>query len=185
MIRDERFQSTLPVRGATTRRVCGVSAKQISIHAPRAGSDHRWSCMFCLLVYFNPRSPCGERQMALRSILRKRHFNPRSPCGERLLLGTGSPCFTYFNPRSPCGERPAARASKTSLGIFQSTLPVRGATHAILSVALRAEFQSTLPVRGATGGVPEVLHDLGISIHAPRAGSDCEFRQCIPQYGMA
>lgn len=23
-----------------------------------------------------------------------------------------------------------------------------------------------------------------ISIHAPRAGSDCEFRRCIPQYGM-
>ena len=33
------FQSTLPVRGATFRAVDGISCKQISIHAPREGSD--------------------------------------------------------------------------------------------------------------------------------------------------
>ena len=34
----------------------------ISIHTPHAGSD--WSCTprLCLPAYFNPHSPCGERQ---------------------------------------------------------------------------------------------------------------------------
>ena len=36
--------------------------------------------------YFNPRSPCGERQV--QSCLRqlRKYFNPRSPCGERHYL---------------------------------------------------------------------------------------------------
>ena len=34
-----RFQSTLPVRGATTRDASGNDIIKISIHAPREGSD--------------------------------------------------------------------------------------------------------------------------------------------------
>ncbi len=33
------FQSTLPVRGATATRNLAPYSKDISIHAPRAGSD--------------------------------------------------------------------------------------------------------------------------------------------------
>ena len=33
------FQSTLPVRGATTDSITGWETVRISIHAPRAGSD--------------------------------------------------------------------------------------------------------------------------------------------------
>ena len=57
--------------------------------------------------------------------------------------------------------------------IFQSMLPVRGATEDPgLCHRFQDGFQSMLPVRGATpaeadDGVPH-----GISIHAPRAGSD-------------
>ena len=36
---DELFQSTLPVRGATATRNLAPYSKDISIHAPRAGSD--------------------------------------------------------------------------------------------------------------------------------------------------
>ena len=80
------FQSTLPVWGATggmdtgggdsrnfnPRSPCGerpiVNAylqddKQISIHAPRVGSDqHNQSVHDHHHMYFNPRSPCGERR---------------------------------------------------------------------------------------------------------------------------
>ena len=60
-----RFQSTLPVWGAT-------------------------SCLFIPYSHnlnFNPRSPCGERRSSGRSSRRHgRYFNPRSPCGERLHL---------------------------------------------------------------------------------------------------
>ncbi len=80
-----------------------------------------------------------------------RHFNPRSPCGERHAPGgelLGS--YNNFNPRSPCGERHRRRVAHHAGDEFQSTLPVRGAT---------------LPQRAP-------LRHMGISIHAPRAGSD-------------
>ena len=35
------FQSTLPVRGATTDSITGWETVRISIHAPRAGSDRQ------------------------------------------------------------------------------------------------------------------------------------------------
>ena len=58
----------------------------------------------------------------------------------------------YFNPRSPGGERPAySRGHIHSVVLFQSTLPVWGAT-------CKSSFFSPF--------------SQGISIHAPRVGSD-------------
>ena len=57
-------------------------------------------------VYFNPRSPCGERHwdcyVGDHKLL---NFNPRSPCGERHYEIIPLRYFEDFNPRSPCGER--------------------------------------------------------------------------------
>ena len=39
------FQSTLPVWGATTRGLLDLLAAEISIHAPRVGSDARYQAM--------------------------------------------------------------------------------------------------------------------------------------------
>ena len=86
---------------------------------------------------------------------------------------------------------------------FQSTLPARGATQVAKNEVARNEFQSTLPARGATGGgvllvsleifqstlpargatwmVNFVRHNLCISIHAPRTGSDRESRAVLVQ----
>ena len=78
-----------------------------------------------------------------------------------------------FNPRSPHGERPPAMLSARPRAAFQSTLPARGATYRVRADAQTArQFQSTLPARGATAvrGARRVLP--GISIHAPRTGSD-------------
>ena len=51
------FQSTLPVRGATCFRTLAADSDSISIHAPREGSD----CSILVNVKssddFNPRSP--------------------------------------------------------------------------------------------------------------------------------
>ena len=103
-----RFQSTLPLRGATPAAAGNTST----------------------VINFNPRSPCGERpkpalevgfaeNISIHAPLAgsdpplagrtsdQTDFNPRSPCGER-----PAPCYrarnhpSYFNPRSPCGERP-------------------------------------------------------------------------------
>ena len=56
-----RFQSTLPVRGATKNLPKFINAGTISIHAPRAGSDASKRRYISLTKNFNPRSPCGER----------------------------------------------------------------------------------------------------------------------------
>ena len=124
-----RFQSTLPVRGATEIVDKAYRMMEISIHAPRAGSDHISGCRVRPDGYFNPRSPCGERRLP--------GMFPKSP--------------RYFNPRSPCGERRQLVFITVSLKTFQSTLPVRGATswHGWYKLPI-FRFQSTLPVRGAT-----------------------------------
>ena len=174
--RGSKFQSTLPVWGATP-------------------------LMFrCLYPHynFNPRSPCGERpangeDWAPPAL----NFNPRSPCGERLhsidnisissgisihAPRVGSDLTTntrtsahqsisihaprvgsdlnqplqyrgllyHFNPRSPCGERQPEPDAESLLVLFQSTLPVWGATMTRRSRPFSIGFQSTLPVWGAT-----------------------------------
>lgn len=57
-----RFQSTLPVGGATSRRTRIILLTVISIHAPRGGSDQAWQKFSRCSSHFNPRSPRGERQ---------------------------------------------------------------------------------------------------------------------------
>ena len=56
------FQSTRPVRGATTRPPCPQADQGISIHAPRAGRDPRRSPALQDRQDFNPRAPCGARR---------------------------------------------------------------------------------------------------------------------------
>ena len=101
-----RFQSTLPVGGATQKSMALPDRCRISIHAPRGGSDAAIRRMFGGTVYFNPRSPWGERpekpeRRALDadiSIHAPRGGSDHSVC--RLLDHP-----FHFNPRSPWGER--------------------------------------------------------------------------------
>ena len=82
-----RFQSTLPMRGATTSELffrksvfisihtphagsdffqrCPADYFQISIHTPHAGSDDFGTIFSEVRIYFNPHSPCGERHRAI------------------------------------------------------------------------------------------------------------------------
>ena len=58
-----RFQSTLPLRGATRFWFWLSCLFDISIHTPLAGSDITiWQTAWTM-AYFNPHSPCGERQV--------------------------------------------------------------------------------------------------------------------------
>ena len=63
------FQSTLPVRGATFAVDRRNVASRISIHAPRAGSDFGTKHYQFNGTNFNPRSPCGERRNTAFSTL--------------------------------------------------------------------------------------------------------------------
>ena len=122
------FQSTLPVWGATAATFPVHSAANVSIHAPRVGSDVPSPVRVISIYCFNPRSPCGERPTTIRS----------------------APFLRSFNPRSPCGERPLKDIPLVAVYTFQSTLPVWGATSAGCAQLSGNRFQSTLPVWGAT-----------------------------------
>ena len=146
-----RFQSTLPVWGATGKgpnRTRGISN-------------------------FNPRSPCGERHKgaAAKERLQKISIHaPRVGSDHKSLHGPHT--MGNFNPRSPCGERRTSIPCPCVHRVFQSTLPVWGATDTGCPPVVCPLFQSTLPVWGATEAIARSGSRYGISIHAPRVGSD-------------
>ena len=57
------FQSTLSLRRATCQSGQFPPKSRISIHALLAESDSHSGSFLSETVYFNPRSPCGERRM--------------------------------------------------------------------------------------------------------------------------
>ena len=82
---DTEFLSTLSLRRATLKPPCvklsiDVFLSTLSLRRATFGSRF----LFNLLVYFYPRSPCGERPQLKPPIEPHRYFYPRSPCGERL-----------------------------------------------------------------------------------------------------
>ena len=144
--RFEEFQSTLPVWGATHAQQKTSQSQNISIHAPRVGSDVIRNTLQIVHRDFNPRSPCGERPVAIIvpsfliaiSIHAPRvgsdwiprdkakswvDFNPRSPCGERRPSTNQGWQNSNFNPRSPCGERPLLTGGRSSPGNFNPRSP--------------------------------------------------------------
>ena len=79
-----------------------------------------------------------------------------------------------FNPRSPCGERhPSSTYTPIPGSLFQSTLPVWGATGSDRGVAIRYGISIHAP---RVGSDPRPgsgrCNSFDISIHAPRVGSD-------------
>ena len=213
------FNPRSPWGERPARRHHGRKSEYISIHAPRGGSDEKlWTVCASLLrfqstlpvggatpeVYsvsflatdFNPRSPWGERPDIIPIYCVGCHFNPRSPWGERLgscsdresqriisihaprggsdprtrmyLLWSG-----YFNPRSPWGERPVQRRRLLWILVFQSTLPVGGATSYESGKFYRNGISIHAPRGGSDYHTRKGLSIMAkISIHAPRGGSD-------------
>ena len=148
---EKPFQSTHPMRGATSNTPRPPIDHGISIHAPHAGRDLEPPLRIGTPERFQSTRPVRGATCATGPYRPcQRHFNPRAPCGARRRC-CPTPCAgPHFNPRAPCGARPYARSPRLS--------PVT--------------FQSTRPVRGATGPVRALCFHPDISIHAPRAGRD-------------
>ena len=170
------FQSTLPARGATFGKRKEGTGEKISIHAPRTGSDVKRNTDHITPLYFNPRSPHGERLVAceesqavtiisihaprtgsdeamMTGEARVTDFNPRSPHGERLICVLCMFNFKrYFNPRSPHGERPCSARRCGLLRPISIHAPRTGSDGICIVFSFRQYGR--------------------ISIHAPRTGSD-------------
>ena len=77
-----------------------------------------------------------------------------------------------FNPRSPHGERRATDAYRSAFWTFQSTLPARGATPSSAFSMPQSGISIHAPRTGSDLCALAVIVRLVISIHAPRTGSD-------------
>ena len=194
-IRPRLFQSTPPMRGATSASTTTMSWHKISIHAPHAGSDWRRLLSAQKQGDFNPRPPCGERlRDADNNIIRKTISIHAPHAGSDVQMGgdrvqvqisihaphAGSDgsktcstrSSTNFNPRPPCGERPSATVISLSSMLFQSTPPMRGATVRPDRLNRCGQISIHAPHAGSDKGVIDLCILSLISIHAPHAGSD-------------
>ena len=193
---DSKFQSTLPMRGATTRHSSLDNPPYISIHAPHAGSDDG---------YYGH----ADGFHGFQSTLPMRGATAKYPCHPR---------HQNISIHAPHAGSDLAYVDPLRRGeSFQSTLPMRGATSLTgqhggrKNISIHAPhagsdhrrveqhtgkdyfnprspcgerlvrgaggdrhilFQSTLPMRGATSPWAPGSVLWSISIHAPHAGSD-------------
>ena len=175
----------------------GTESEKISTHAPRTGSDVTDITFVQNRVVFQPTLPARGATRIVRRIFDLRtNFNPRSPHGERPVAVIGSSCTGRFqptlpargatraapcallgcfdfNPRSPHGERHVLlHEDLRHVANFNPRSPHGERPPNIQTCAVSVEFQPTLPARGATTRVHCVSRATPISTHAPRTGSD-------------
>ena len=148
----------------------------ISIHAPREGSDPSWwvSLPSCC-VNFYPRSPRGERQAFCGPQQGSGDISIHAPReGSDGQKSTSKDWTRSFLSTLPARGATKADECRARLEAFLSTLPARGATLCSASDTFSDRFLSTLPARGATDAQKGLTLPTDISIHAPREGSDAE-----------
>ena len=101
------FQSTLPSRGATKTRFQLDVLPEFQSTLPSRGATSEPEYSAIRRLYFNPRSPRGERPLQ------------RGDCGSEKRISIHAP-LAGSDAGEPSGRVPDCR--------FQSTLPSRGAT---------------------------------------------------------
>ena len=173
-----QFQSTRPVRGATPDRLSACRHLPISIHAPRAGRDSRRVSSVSSDWMFQSTRPVRGATALVFTLVGQLFVSIHAPragrdveiCGVDIHLAVSihAPragrdraaealcmCELYFNPRAPCGARQH---------------------HAIQRNRRRKDFNPRAPcgARPVAGAVAGVYWQ--ISIHAPHAGRDKEYR---------
>ena len=172
--RAERFQSTRPAWGATTRRPHGSTRPtnfnpraphgarrdvlvvepadlDISIHAPRMGRDASVSQPSTPTRNFNPRAPHGARLWTAKPLVPVRVFQSTRPAWGATaynLLCFFAGVISIHAPRM--GRDTVGNLNELQTEAFQSTRPAWGATAVICTLVMPFVFQSTRPAWGAT-----------------------------------
>ena len=123
-----KFQSTHPLRDATTENGNKRIAIDISIHAPLTGCDKKDISQSMKRSYFNPRTPYGMRHSGRCRSHKGVDFNPRTPYGMRHRKMVKQNMMVHFNPRTPYGMRQRPQLQAMLSNLFQSTHPLRDAT---------------------------------------------------------
>ena len=170
----KRFQSTRPVRGATSH-----------VRYYKTPQNR-----------FNPRAPCGARRTHRHCSVLLLLFQSTRPV-------RGATPEHYLALQAECqfqSTRPVRGATHPLLRgiywgyLFQSTRPVRGATSSIFAtVSSPGGFNPRAPCGARRTGLWDPAHYQLVSIHAPRAGRDvittmilallCRFQSTRPVRG--
>ena len=146
------FQSTHPLRGATTTPMRGATPRRVfqSTHPLRGATAVGGRRFFQHLISIHaPLAGCDISETS--SIKIHEHFNPRTPCGVR------PAAFRHVHVGGDISiHAPLAGCDRFSATTKRGQLP----------------FQSTHPLRGATAAGDGGYKEKYISIHAPLAGCD-------------
>ena len=150
-LRWNQFQSTAPVWGPTVSALLCTAGTAISIHGPRVGADRFGFIRPALIIYFNPRPPCGGRPQGPGAGANGCGFQSTAPVwGPTPITSYSNRPFPIsihgprvgadfqllpavrqgrnFNPRPPCGGRQVRLVVCKPVFLFQSTAPVWGPT---------------------------------------------------------
>ena len=137
---------------------CHILGDTISIHAPRTGSDRTCSTPWSGSAIISIHAPrTGSDTIGMINYKKSIYFNPRSPHGERrTLAGYHLPHGTF---QSTLPARGATHSFIYYLHIFQfqSTLPARGAT-SMFSVNYRSwRISIHAPRTGSDFSAPSIV----------------------------
>ena len=169
------FQSTLPARGATTDNLSGVQRSDISIHAPRTGSDFEFDPTFYRYKLISIHAPrTGSDFLSRAPRLSHMPFQSTLPArGATVKRIWRDMARWHFNPRSPHGERPPNIPRVLSSSQISIHAPRTGSDTSrtgfccsLTSISIHA------PRTGSDWLAERTQKTCEISIHAPRTGSD-------------
>ena len=140
------------MRGATETTDQANAKADISIHAPRAGRDHKLTCPSNdkLISIHAPRA--GRDFVSMIKIQLLMVFQSTRPVRGATTIIPNQSAFIHISIHAPRAGRDCSRWLLVSISyLFQSTRPVRGATNHFPGCRVCCSvFQSTRPVRGAT-----------------------------------
>ena len=188
MAATSQFQPTLPLRGATERRVGCLGLPGFQPTLPLRGATRRINealieCGFqptlpsaprCTTHPVSTHAPlAGSDRQAPWCTCAGAGFNPRSPCGERRPPAAGVASLPMsFNPRSPCGERPRVRARTRVSHGFNPRSPCGERPRRRPCGCGTGCFNPRSPCGERHGGLGSASRRVVVSTHAPLAGSD-------------
>ena len=167
------FQSTHSLRSATIRKSAKLKPLKVSIHALLAECDLVSFGIVNVPRGFNPRTPCGVRQLVDKVRKSDKVFQSTHSLRSATTYGAGLPaaqavsihallaecdsmlmaCKTFircFNPRTPCGVRPVLMRGLGKRACFNPRTPCGVRLFGGARPLHRNQFQSTHSLRSAT-----------------------------------
>ena len=152
------FQSTHPLRGATSGQLIKIAALHISIHAPLTGCDDMQQAVTDTKLEISIHAPhaplagCDNRErIRLYGVFGISIHAPLAGCDVLTLLGmNGKKRISIHAPLAGCDKIMRAMPEKGEISIHAPLAGCDRSSQPLCLLLLR--FQSTHPLRGATPG---------------------------------